>query len=131
MVNFNSVRAPSLVAGKLYVAQIWATRNRRVTKMVRVREVIGSRIKDGMKVVCDEFTAVTDGAVLAVDIHDKMYRVTFGTMVDDVLLLEAPKVAENIVNEAVKKARKPLTAEQKARKNELARARRAAAKVAA
>ena len=136
MINFTSIRAPKLQTGKLYVAQIWATRNRRVAKLVRVREVVGGKINEGLTVVCDEFTATTNGPILTTLVDGKQLRVTFGTLVESTLLLPAPRaseVATNIVESAVervKKARKPLTAEQKARKNELARARRAAAKEA-
>ena len=136
MVKFNSVRAPSLQADKLYVCQVWHTRSRREVKLVRVREVIGERIKDGMTVITDRFTAVTDGVILCTEIEGRMCRVTFGILGEELpLLLEGPKQVQETVEELVEKAvakatRKALTPEQKARKNELARARRAAAKEA-
>lgn len=140
MVKFNSVRGNKLVAG-LFVAQLWMTKNRRVAKLVRVREVVGGKINEGVTVVCDELTATTHDKVLQTMVDGKMVRVTFGTLVDQVLALPAPtqeaafdaamETVEQHIEAKAKRVRKPLTAEQKARKNELARARRAAAKVAA
>lgn len=141
MVKFNSVRGNKLVAG-LFVAQLWMTKNRRVAKLVRVREVVGGKINEGVTVVCDELTATTHDKVLQTMVDGKMVRVTFGTLVDQELALPAPSTQEAAFDAAMetveqhieakaKRVRKPLTAEQKARKNELARARRAAAKVAA
>lgn len=140
MVKFNSIRGNKLVAG-LFVAQLWMTKNRRVAKLVRVREVVGGKINEGVTVVCDELTATTVDGTLKTLVDGKMVRVTFGTVVEQVLMLPAPtqeaafdaamETVELHIAEKAKRVRKPLTAEQKARKNELARARRAAAAVAA
>lgn len=139
MVKFNSIRANKLVAG-MFVAQIWATKNRRIAQMVRVRKVIGNKINTGIEVVCDEFTASTVDGTLKTKVGDKMLRVTFGTITSPFLALPAPTAKEAVFDDAMKaveqniaktekRARKPLTEAQKARKNELARARRAAKKL--
>ena len=133
MVKFNSVRGNKLVAGRMYVAQIWATRNRREVKLVRVTSITApGKIKDGVKVRTDAFAATTIDGVLTTMHEGKLVRVTFGTVGTQMLALPAPATAREEVKQVIERAaRKPLTAEQKARKNELARARRAAARAAA
>lgn len=126
---FASVRANKLSAGQQVLARVWKGNGKYDYVRTQVLEVPTGKLKEGTNgFVFEGFDNVPCKGAVKVNVDGKARRVTFLALKEQAFLaLPAP---ESKKDAATATKRKPLTEEQKARKNELARARRAAARAA-
>ena len=135
---FKSVNANKLTVGQMVLARIWLGNGKYEFRQTRVLAVQTGKLnhsRGGFKF--EGLETVESWGSVKVMHNGKVRRATF--LQAEALrfpALAAPESTAEVVEAvepvaASKPARKPLTAEQKARKNELARARRAAARAAA
>lgn len=123
-----SIRANRLSAGQLVLARIWMGNGKYEFVQTRATAVPQGKLKEGTEgFAFERLENVPSEKAVKVMFAGRARRVTFlALQMPSQLALPAPATVEAPV--AKKRVRKPLTAAQKARKNELARARRAYAR---
>ena len=123
-----SVRANRLSAGQLVLARVWMGNGKYAYVQTRATAVPDGKLKSGTEgFAFERLENVPSAGAVKVKFEGRTRRVTFLALQTPTQLALPAPVAEVAAEAApaAKRARKPLTEAQKARKNELARARRA------